>query len=48
MPLSRPKNINGIKWHQYDGFIPEQQQQVHGEMLVFGTEYGELANLVGG
>ncbi len=42
------KNINSIKWHQYDGYIPENHEQIQGEMLVWGSDYSELACLVGG
>lgn len=42
------KNINSIKWHQWEGYIPENHLQMHGEMLVLGSQYSELAYLVGG
>lgn len=42
------KNINSIKWHQYEGYVPEHHEQMQGEMLVWGAQYAELACLVGG
>ena len=42
------KNIDSLKWDSMDGYIPEHHEQVHGEMMVFGTEYAELACLKGG